>query len=88
MKQRVKLLVFSDFLQATILKKVNDKEKDSIVVTVYGYTPEEDAHIEFSYDIEFYNEKDRDITFEEITQERLFEDVQKIIKSSNIPIKL
>ena len=87
MTQRIKLFVFSDFLQATILKKVNDKENEAIVVTVYGYTPDGDAHIEFSYDVEFCNERDRDSTFEEITQELLLEDVKKIIETSNIPIK-
>ncbi len=87
MNQRIKLFVFSDFLQATILKKVNDKGNDAIVVAVYGYTPDGVAHIEFVYDIEFCNETDRDSTFEEITQELLLEDLKKIIETSNIPIK-
>lgn len=85
MKNRIKLLEFTELLQATLLKVVNDKENDSIKVSVYGYTRQLD-HIEFSYDIEFKNELDRDLTFDEITSELMFEDIKKIISSSNIPI--
>lgn len=87
MKQRIKLFVFSEALQATILKKLDEKDNDSIIVSVYGYTPDEKAHIEFNYPIQFHNEKDRDLTFEEITQEKLLEDIQTIIISNKIPIK-
>lgn len=85
MKKRVKLFEFSELIQATLLKLVNDKDNDSIRVTVYGYTKELN-HIEFSYDIEFPNELDRNLTFDEITSELMFEDVKKIIASSKIPI--
>ena len=47
MKKRVKLLEFSELIQATLLKLVNDKDNDSIRVTGYGYTKEYN-HIEFS----------------------------------------
>ncbi|QSW90729.1 hypothetical protein J0383_07935 [Flavobacterium endoglycinae] len=85
MKSRIKLFHFTEYLQATLLKKMNEKERDSIKVSVYGYTPGTD-HIEFSYDIEFPNEEDRDLTFDEITSDLMFEDIKKIIKSSEIPI--
>ncbi len=87
MKNRIKLLEFSDLIQATLLKYVNDKDNDSIKVSVYGYIGTGD-HIEFSYDIEFENEFDRDKTFDEITTELMFKDIKTIIKSSNIPIQL
>ena len=85
MKKRVKLLEFSELVQAILLKLVNDKDTDCIRVMVYGYTIERN-HIEFSYDIEFPNELDRDLTFDEITTELMFEDIKKIIASSKIPI--
>lgn len=85
MKKRVKLLEFSELIQATLLKLVNDKDNDSIRVTVYGYSKEYN-HIEFSYDIEFPTETDRDLTFNEITTELMFEDIKKIVASSKIPI--
>lgn len=85
MKKRVKLLEFSEFIQAILLKLVNDKDNDCIRVMVYGYTKELN-HIEFSYDIEFPTELDRDLTFDEITTELMFEDIKKIIASSKIPI--
>ncbi|WP_395049431.1 hypothetical protein [Flavobacterium sp.] len=85
MKKRVRLFEFSELIQATLLKIVNDKHNDSIKVTVYGYTKGLD-HVEFSYDIEFSNDLDRDLTFDEITSELMFEDIKKIIASSEIPI--
>ncbi|AMA48964.1 hypothetical protein [Flavobacterium covae] len=85
MNKRVRLFEFTELLQCTILKKISEKEKDAIVVTVYGYTRLRD-HIEFSYEIEFNNEEDRDLTFMEITSDLMFEDIKKIISSSNIPI--
>lgn len=85
MKDRIKLFYFTELIQATLLKLVNDNDNDSIRVSVYGYTRGID-HIEFSYDIEFPNEHARDLTFDEITSELMFEDIKKIITSSNIPI--
>jgi len=85
MKNRIKLFQFTDFIQATLLKMVNDKENDAIKVSVYGYTPGYD-HIDFSYHIEFKDENSRDLTFDEITLELMFEDIKKIITSSSIPI--
>lgn len=85
MKQRIKLLEFSELIQATLLKIVNDNHVDCIRVTVYGYTKEYN-HIEFSYDIERPTELDRDLTFDEITTEPMFEDIKKIIAHSKIPI--
>lgn len=87
MRQRVRLLVFSDFIQATIVKVIGENEKDVIKVTVYGYTPDEKAHIQFSYDVPYKNEENRDKAFEEITPEKMFEDILKIIEASDIPIK-
>lgn len=88
MKKRLRLFEFTEFLQATALKVVNDEEIDCIKVTVYGYTIDENGHIEFSYDIKFKSEESRDLTFEEITSELLAEDIKKIIKASEIPIKI
>jgi hypothetical protein len=85
--RRIKLFEFSELIQSTLLKLVNDKDNDCIRVSVYGYTKEMN-HIEFSYDIEFKTENDRDLTFDEITSELMFEDVKKIIKTSRIPILL
>jgi hypothetical protein len=85
MKNRVKLLGFSELTQATLLKLVNDKDKDCIKVSVYGYTTGSD-HIEFSYDLEFPDEEKRDSTFDEITAELMFEDIKKIISNSSISI--
>ncbi|MCV9929496.1 hypothetical protein OIU83_17680 [Flavobacterium sp. LS1R49] len=87
MKSRIKLFQFTELLQATLLKLVNDKENDCIRVSVYGYTKQLD-HIEFSYDIEFLDEEARDLTFDEITSDLMFEDIKKIISSSNIPIRI
>ena len=88
MKKRLRLFEFTEFLQATALKVVNDEEIDCIKVTVYGYTIDENCHIEFAYDIKFKSEESRDLTFEEITPELLAEDIKKIIKASEIPIKI
>jgi hypothetical protein len=85
MKKRIKLFEFTELIQATLLKCLSEKENDCIKVTVYGYSKTLD-HIEFSYEIEFKNELDRDLTFDEITSELIFEDVKKIISSSRIPI--
>jgi hypothetical protein len=85
MKNRIKLFEFTEFIQATLLKLVNEKDNDCIRVGVYGYTKCKN-HIEFSYDIEFSNEGDRDLTFDDITKELMFEDIKKIIASSKIPI--
>jgi hypothetical protein len=85
MKNRIKLLVFSELIQATLLKLVNDKEQDCIKVSVYGYTKTSD-YIEFSYDLEFPDEVTRDLTFDEITTELMFEDIKKIISTSRIPV--
>lgn len=85
MNNRIKLFEFTDVLQATLLKKVNDKDVDAITVSVYGYTPALD-HIEFSYDLEFPDEKTRDQTFEEISSDLLLDDLKKIVSSSRIPI--
>ena len=82
---RIKLLEFSDLQQATILKIVNGKDIDCIRVSVYGYTRGYD-HIEFSYELEYPDEKTRDKAFEEITTDKMFEDVKKIVASSKIPI--
>lgn len=86
MKNRIRLFEFTEFLQATILKICNDKEIDAIKVTVYGYTPDLKGHKEFSYEILFKNELDRDLTFDEITLEKLSEDIKRIIGHSEIPI--
>ena len=83
MKNRIRLFVFTEQLQCTILKKLGAEDKDVIVVCVYGYTRFKD-HIEFSYEIPFNNEEDRDLTFIEITSDLMFEDIKKIISSSNI----
>ncbi|QYS86329.1 hypothetical protein JJC03_15625 [Flavobacterium oreochromis] len=85
MEKRVKLFDFTNLLQCTLLKRIGKGEKDVIVVTVYRYTRLRD-HVEFSYEIAFNNEEDRDLTFMEITSELLFEDIKKIISSNNIPI--
>lgn len=85
MKNRVKLFQFTDLIQAVLLKIVNEKENDCIKVSVYGYTPGHD-HLEFTYDIEFPNENARDLTFDEITSDLMFEDIKTIIRSSKIPI--
>lgn len=85
--QRIKFYSFSNFLQVTALRVLSEKEYDAIKISVYGYT-EDYNHIEFSYMIEFKNERDRDLTFEEIKLELLFEDIEKIVKTSNIPIIL
>jgi hypothetical protein len=85
MNSRVKLLDFSELAQATLLKNVNDNEKECIVVTVYGYTTESN-YIEFSHDLEFPSEEKRDLAFDEITSESMFEAVKKIISTSSIPI--
>ena len=85
MKNRIKLFEFTELMQATLLKIVNEKDNDSIKVTVYGYSKTND-HLEFSYDIEFKDEFDRDLTFDEITSELMFEDIKKIISASRIPI--
>lgn len=85
MNNRIKLLHFTELIQATLLKLVNEKDIDVIKVSVYGYTPSYD-HVEFSYEIEFKNEKDRDLTFDEITDELMLEDIKKIISKSRIPI--
>lgn len=82
---RIKLFEFTDLTQATILKIVNEKDIDCIRVSVYGYTGIFD-HIEFSYDLEFPDEKTRDQTFEEIKKDKMFEDVKKIVASLRIPI--
>ncbi len=85
MNNRIKLFEFTDLMQATILKKVNDKDVDCIIVSVYGYTRALE-HIEFSYELEFPDEKTRDKTFDEITSELMLEDLKKIISASRIPI--
>lgn len=85
MNNRIKLFEFTDLMQATILKKVNDKDVDCIIVSVYGYTRTFD-HIEFSFELEYPDEKTRDKAFEEITTDKMFEDVKKIVASSKIPI--
>lgn len=85
MKKRIQLFQFTELLQVTLLRVINEKENDSIKVSVYGYTTDHN-HIEFNYDIEFPNEETRDLTFDEITSDLMFEDIKKIIKSSNIPI--
>ena len=88
MKKRSRLFDFTECLSATILKIVNDEEIDCIKVTVYGYTLDENSHIEFSYEIKFKSEDSRDLTFDEITEELLLEDIKKIITASEIPIKI
>ena len=85
MNNRIKLFEFTDLMQVTILKKVNDKDVDCIIVSVYGYTRTFD-HIEFSFELEYPDEKTRDKAFEEITTDKMFEDVKKIVASSKIPI--
>jgi hypothetical protein len=83
--KRVKLLECSELIQVVILKIVNDKEQDVIKVTAYGYTTTL-AHIEFSYEIPFKTELDRNLTFEEMTPEMMVEDLKRIVKTSRIPI--
>lgn len=84
-KKRIRLLEFSETLQATLLKIISDdNNKDVVRVTVYGYTSDDD-HIQFSYDLPFSNEIDRDLLFDEITTELMFEDVKKLITNNNLP---
>lgn len=85
--QRIRLIVFSNLLQATLLKKVSNDEKDSIVISVYGYTKEFD-HIQFKYEIKFIDEQKRDKIFDEIKDELLLEDIEKLVKENDIPIIL
>ncbi|WP_281233472.1 hypothetical protein [Flavobacterium gelatinilyticum] len=87
MDKRVKLSEWSDMLQATLIKCLSVKEYCCIKVSVYGYTPNYD-HVDFSYEIEFEYEADRDRTFNEITDEKLWEDIKKIIEPSEIPVIL
>lgn len=85
--QRIRLIVFSNLLQATLLKKVSNDEKASIVISIYGYTKEFD-HIQFEYEIKFIDEQKRDRVFDEIKDELLLEDIEKLVKENDIPIVL
>lgn len=85
MKQRIRLFIFNELIQATVLKLVNQNQMDCLIITVYGYTKEYD-HIQFNYDLEFPDESLRDLMFNDMESELLYEDIVKLIKSSNIPI--
>lgn len=87
MDKRIRLIEPNDAIQIILKKDTSENERDCITVIVYGETSDFN-YIEFNYDIEFNNDTDRDKTFNEITNELIFEDIKKIAESSSIPILL
>ena len=62
-------------------------EKDSIIISIYGYTKEFN-HIQFEYEIKFIDEQKRDRIFDEIKEELLLQDIEKLVLENDIPIIL